>query len=163
MELADATLARLQEQGLLLAYASELGFIDDMADLTRRDLETVGIPSRLMELNEIDNSALARESVMLFLTSTTGSGDAPFAADQFCSEIMAAPVELAHLHFGLLSAGDTDYDEFCGFGLALRDWLLASGAQPLFAPVDIDCEEDAAIRHWRQLVRLTFARKPAHA
>lgn len=163
VDLPAATRQTLCERGLLLAFASEMGFVNDMVDMTQRDLEAVGIAARPLELNDVDTAMLQREQVVLFLTSTTGSGDAPFVADQFSEHIMAAPATLAHLHFALLSAGDTDYDEFCGFGHALRDWLLASGARPVFAPVDIDDEEEAAIRHWRHNVKQVFATEPAHA
>lgn len=163
IELSAATRQTLRERGLLLAFASEMGFIDDMVDMTQRDLEAAGMATRPLELNDVTVTELQREPIVLFLTSTTGSGDAPFAADQFSEHVMTAPAALAGLQFGLLSAGDSDYDEFCGFGHALRDWLLASGARPLFAPVDIDDEEEATIRHWRHNISQVFAPEPAHA
>ena len=157
IDLPAAMLQRIHEQGLLLAYASETGFIDEVADMTQHDLESLGIVVRPVELDEVDSELLQRETPVLFMTSTTGSGDAPFAADRFWTEVMAEPADLAHLHFGLLCAGDTDYDNFCGFGRELRDWLLASGAEPLFAPIEVDCEEEETIERWRRQVKQLFA------
>lgn len=161
VKLSTDTMQRIRERGVLLACASETGFIDDMADMTRRDLKSAGIPVHLVELNEVDAAVLSRETPVLFMTSTTGSGDAPFAADRFCEEVMTESVNLAHLYFGLLSAGDRSYDTFCGFGHELRDWLLANGARPLFDPVDVDCEDDEATRHWRHHVKHVFAKQAA--
>lgn len=161
--LSIATRQSLCKRGLLLAYASEMGFIDDMVALTQSDIEAVDIPTRLLELNEVSTAALIQEPVVLFLASTTGSGDAPFAADRFCNDIMTAPAALSPLYFGLLCAGDSDYDEYCGFGHTLRDWLLASGARPLFTPVEIDDEEETAIRRWRHQLRQSFAAESVHA
>lgn len=157
------TLQRLHDQGLLLAFASETGFIDDMADTTARDLKAVGIKTRPAELNEVNHKTLAQEDIVLFMTSTTGSGDAPFAADRFWADVIAQTADLSHLTYALLSAGDSDYDEFCGFGRELRDWLQASGAQSLFEPIDIDCEDEAAIEYWRRHIKHAFAREPVNA
>src|SRR5699024_1314788 len=122
-----------------------------------------GVSARLLELNDVSSAILAQEPVALFLTSTTGSGDAPFAADRFCTEVMAANADLATLHFGLLCAGDSDYEEYCGFGFALYRWLCASGARPLFTPVTVDDEEEAAIELWRQQAKRAMNAETTHA
>lgn len=139
--------------GVLLAYASQTGFIDEVAETTRSDLEADGMAVRLAELGDVDWQTLAREPLILFMTSTTGDGDAPFAAEPFSDELMAAPVDLSHLRFGLLCAGDLSYNNFCGFGHRLRDWLTASGANALFEPIDVDCEDDETVERWRCCVR----------
>lgn len=146
-----------REKSLVLAYASETGFIEGVAELTRRDLESAGITVRLTELDELDATALVHTTAVLFMASTTGNGDAPFAAARFREDVMVEPVNLSHLRFGLLCAGDLDYEIFCGFGHRLRDWLLASGARPLFESIDVDCEDDRAVEQWRHQVMQTFS------
>lgn len=145
------------EENVLLAYASETGFIDDIAEIIRCDLESAGLSVRLAELGELDIPTLARETPILFMTSTTGAGDPPFAAEPFCDEIMAKPADLSHLRFGLLCAGDLSYENFCGFGHRLRDWLWASGARALFEPIDVDCEDDETVEQWRRYIRQVFS------
>jgi sulfite reductase (NADPH) flavoprotein alpha-component len=103
-------------------------------------------------VDAIDSSTLAalREaSRALFVVSTTGDGEPPDMAVAFARQAMAQPTDLAHLRYGLLALGDSDYEEFCGFGRQLQRWLRASGAQALFDPVEVDDEDAAALRHWQ--------------
>lgn len=148
---------------VLLAYASQTGFIDDVAEITRCDLEAAGIRVRLAELGDVDPQTLARETSILFMTSTTGDGDAPFAAEPFSDEVMAASADLSHLRFGLLCAGDLSYDNFCGFGHRLRDWLTTSGANALFETIDVDCEDDETVERWRCCVRQVLPTVAMHS
>lgn len=153
----------VSSDSILLAYASQTGFIDDVAEIMRCDLEAAGIPVRLAELGDVDPQTLARETSILFMTSTTGDGDAPFAAEPFSDEVMADSADLSHLRFGLLSAGDLSYDNFCGFGHRLRDWLTANGANALFEPIDVDCEDDETIERWRCCVRQVLTPVAMHS
>ncbi len=135
-----------------VAYASETGFVEDLADRIERDLVSAGIAVQLMELDDLDAETLRDTSPILFMVSTTGDGDPPFIARDFDADVMAAPLDLSQLRFGLLSAGDSSYDTFCGFGHRLCQWLQASGACPLFEPVYVDCEDGRAVRQWRRSV-----------
>lgn len=153
----------LSTDSLLLAYASQTGFIDEVADITRGDLEAAGIPVRLAELGDVDSQTLARETSILFMTSTTGDGDAPFAAEPFSDEVMAGSADLSHLRFGLLCAGDLSYNNFCGFGHRLRDWLTANGANALFESIDVDCEDDETVERWRCCVRQVLSAGEMHS
>lgn len=147
---------------ILVAYASQTGFIDEVAGIMRGDLEGAGIPVRLAELGDVDSQTLARETWVLFMTSTTGDGDAPFAAEPFSDDTMAEPADLSHLRFGLLCAGDLSYDNFCGFGHRLRDWLAASGANALFEPIDVDNEDGETVERWRCCVRQVLTTVELH-
>lgn len=66
----------------------------------------------------------------------------------------------SHLRYGLLSAGDSNYPTFCGFGQRLHTWLQASGARLLFEPVDVDCEDEMAVQRWRVAHALSRDRPP---
>lgn len=163
VELSAAAKQHIAEHGLLLAYASETGFIEDVAETLEEELQAAGVPTVLLEMDDVDTTVLQKRTTILFMTSTTGSGDAPFSADSFWQDVMAESIDLAHLHFGLLTAGDSDYDTFCGFGHELRDWLVANGAQPLFQPIDVDGEDEDAIDLWRRQVKNIFAATGAAA
>jgi sulfite reductase (NADPH) flavoprotein alpha-component len=67
---------------------------------------------------------------------------------------MRQPQALTSLHYGLLMLGDSDYEDFCGFGRALQHWLQQSGATPLFDPVEVDNGDPAALRHWQHHLAL---------
>lgn len=151
------------DAGITLAYASETGFIEDITDLTERDLTSAGIPPRLLELDDLKTETLHNTSPILFMVSTTGDGDPPFTAQDFDADVMTTSIDLSQLSFGLLAAGDTSYDTFCGFGHRLCQWLQANGAHPLFEPVYVDGEDERAIRQWRQSVIRVLAPDEASA
>ena len=50
--------------------------------------------------------------------------------------------------------GDSDYEDYCGFGRQLQRWLQANGAQPLFDPVEVDSEDEASLRHWQHCLAM---------
>jgi sulfite reductase (NADPH) flavoprotein alpha-component len=141
--------------GPLVCFASQTGFAERLARQTVDALRESGHPARLSSLAGMDASALAGETSLLFVVSTTGEGDAPDAVAGFIRQ-MRSPAELRGLRYGVLALGDRGYDDFCGFGHALDRWLRASNATPWFDLVEVDNGDDGALRHWqRQLGRLT--------
>ncbi|MEO7065905.1 MAG: sulfite reductase flavoprotein subunit alpha [Rhodanobacter sp.] len=137
------------DTAILVAYASQTGFAEQLARQTFESLGSAGVPARLEPLGELTLNDLASAGRVLFVTSTTGDGDPPDDALSFASHVMASPALLTNLHYGLLALGDRDYEDFCGFGRQLRQWLQTSGAQPLFDPVEVDSEDEASLRHWQ--------------
>lgn len=131
-----------------MVYASETGFTEEIAERTQRRLESAGVSAHLLEMDDLDAAMLTRTAPILFVVSTTGDGDPPLAAEAFSEDVMGAPAYLPHLRYGLLNAGDSDYPIFCGFGHRLQEWLQAAGAQALFHPIDVDCEDETAVRQW---------------
>ena len=130
-------------------YASQTGLAEQLARQTWQSLQTAGVPSRVDAIDASTLAALRDTSRALFVVSTTGDGEPPDMAVAFAHQAMANAADLAGVHYGLLALGDSDYDEFCGFGRQLQRWLRASGAQALFDPVEVDDEDAAALRHWQ--------------
>ncbi|WP_109124811.1 sulfite reductase flavoprotein subunit alpha [Dyella sp. C11] len=141
--------AQSSQQALLVAYASQTGTAEQWAKQTAHSLQKAGTSVSLIELGQLDVAMLAVTDRVLFVASTTGEGDAPDSAARFVMQAMRAPQALAGLRYGLLSLGDSDYEDFCGFGRALQHWLQQSGAAPLFDPVEVDNGDAAALRHWQ--------------
>ena len=140
----------------LIAVASQTGFGDELAEMTRKALTDAGRQAQVRAFSDIDAEAMRSASQVLFIASTTGEGDAPDSASGFLRRIMTGDADLSGLNYGLLSLGDSSYAEYCGFGRALDAWLRASGAEPLFDAVEVDNGDPAAVRHWQgQLSRLT--------
>jgi sulfite reductase (NADPH) flavoprotein alpha-component len=130
-------------------YASQTGLAEQLARQTWQSLQTAGVPSRVDAIDGSTLAALRDTPRALFVVSTTGDGEPPDMASAFAREAMANAADLAGLRYGLLVLGDSDYDEFCGFGRQLQRWLRASGARALFDPVEVDDEDAAALRHWQ--------------
>lgn len=148
----------LLDTTVLVAYASQTGFAEQLARQTFESLVSADVSVRIEPLGALTLDDLSSADRVLFVVSTTGEGDPPDDALIFASRAMRSTASLPTLRYGLLALGDRDYEDFCGFGQQLRRWLQASGAQPLFDPVEVDSEDEASLRHWQhQLATLSGA------
>jgi sulfite reductase (NADPH) flavoprotein alpha-component len=135
---------------LLLAYASQTGYAEQLARRTADALRAGGMAVHLTSLGTVDAATLAQARLALFVVSTTGEGDPPDAAAAFVRDVLEQPAALGALRYGLLALGDREYRHFCAFGRRLDAWLRGSGAQPLFDAVEVDDGDDGALRHWQR-------------
>ncbi|MWL90942.1 sulfite reductase flavoprotein subunit alpha [Cupriavidus sp. SW-Y-13] len=135
----------------LVAYASQTGFAEQLAEQTARALQGAGMPVQLLSFTDLDGSHLAACDRALFLVSTTGEGDAPDSASGFARRLLSGttPDALKQLRYGVLALGDSSYAGFCAFGHALSGWLQRHHAQPLFDMVEVDNGDAGALRHWQ--------------
>lgn len=134
-----------------VAYASQTGQAEELALQTAQALHTAGVPVRLAPLSQISLADLQQADRLLCIASTYGEGDPPDSAVAFARQVMANGVAtLSHLHVGMLALGDKTYAHFCGFGRALDQWLMDSGAQALFERIDVDKSDGDALQRWRQ-------------
>ncbi len=139
-------------------YASQTGFAEQLARQTMQSLQYAGVVTSMVALDSLTPTDLAAGDAALFVVSTTGDGDAPDDALAFFTAHMQQAADLRHLRYGLLALGDSDYEDFCGFGHTLQRWLHASGAQPMFDLVEVDSEDEGALRRWQyHLATLTGA------
>jgi sulfite reductase (NADPH) flavoprotein alpha-component len=136
--------------GWIVAYASQTGNAEELAQQTANTLKLAGIAARLCELSDLNDADLQQAERVLFLVSTYGEGDAPDAAAAFAGRLMTTQLPLPRLHYAVLALGDRSYAQFCGFGRALDQWLRAQGAQSLFPSVEVDRSAIEAIGQWRQ-------------
>jgi sulfite reductase (NADPH) flavoprotein alpha-component len=129
-------------------HASETGVAEDLAVETCRRLKKTGRATRLLSLEAADPLGLSGCQQELFLASTSGDGEPPYTADGFADRYMRTAASLSTLQFAVLALGDRRYDAFCAFGRRLHEWLLASGARPLFDLLEMDDEDPATSRQW---------------
>lgn len=134
---------------VLVAWASQTGFAQELAERTAATLASADVAVRMRELSQVDAATLAATPRALFVASTTGEGDPPDPALAFVRDMMAMPAALPSLQFAVLALGDREYDHFCGFGHRLDQWLRQSGATPLFDLVEVDNGDAGALRHWQ--------------
>ncbi|AZS20255.1 MULTISPECIES: sulfite reductase flavoprotein subunit alpha [unclassified Caulobacter] len=151
---AASALSQGSGEPVLVAYASQTGFAEELATATAKALSDAGAPVTLKDLSAVTAGDLAGRA--LFLVSTTGEGDAPDPARAFIRDVMKTKANLSALRYGVLALGDSSYAHYCAFGRSLDAWLAGQGAQPLFDRVEVDDADPAALRHWQvQLATLT--------
>ena len=152
---AQATSAASAEPPMLVAWASQTGFANALAERSAAALQAGGNNVIVLPLDQVDAQRLASTRRALFIASTTGEGDPPDHALRFLREVMPQASALPDLHYALLALGDREYLDFCAFGRQLDEWLRSRGAQPLFDRVDVDNADEAALRHWQyELIRI---------
>ncbi|AKC87631.1 flavodoxin domain-containing protein [Pseudoxanthomonas suwonensis] len=137
------------EPPLLVAWASQTGFAQVLAERSAAMLREGGVPVRVLPLEAVDAVLLGETRRALFVASTTGEGDPPDHALAFLRRTMAQPLSLAGLEYALLALGDREYQDFCAFGRQLDGWLGARGARALFDRVEVDNADQASLRHWQ--------------
>jgi sulfite reductase (NADPH) flavoprotein alpha-component len=136
----------------LVVHASQTGSAESLAQRSAALLATGGLAARAVCISALDRDRLASATRILFVASTYGEGDAPDAAAPFAGRLMAAGVDLAHLHYGVLALGDKNYANYCGFGRALDAWLAQQGATRLFDRIDVDRGDAHALAEWQHHV-----------
>lgn len=137
---------------VLVVWASQTGFAQQLAQRTAAHLRAAGHRTRLRALDQVDAGLLGESHQVLFVASTTGEGDPPDHTQAFLSRVMPQPLQLPQLHYAVLALGDRTYDHYCAFGHQLDEWLRTHGAQPLFDIVEVDNADADALRHWQQLL-----------
>jgi sulfite reductase (NADPH) flavoprotein alpha-component len=137
---------------LLVAYASQSGYAEQLAKQTARSLQAANVPSRVRSLAEISIDELASTERALFVVSTYGEGDPPDAGLAFVNTVMNRAPTLSRLGYGVLALGDRTYRNFCGFGRTLDTWLQRQCAVPMFDLIEVDNADEAALLHWQRHV-----------
>lgn len=151
---AAATTAQDGEPPLLVAWASQTGFAEELAERSAGSLRDAGVAADLVELSQLTIERLSTARRALFVVSTTGEGDPPDRALEFAAGIMATPRSLPDLAYAVLALGDREYSNYCGFGHAIDTWLRASDASLLFDLVEVDNGDRGALRHWQHHLSL---------
>ncbi|EJN06165.1 flavodoxin domain-containing protein [Herbaspirillum sp. YR522] len=136
-------------QSLLLVFASQTGFAEQLALQSAQCLRRGGLAVRVLPLARLTEDDLCGATRALFIASTTGEGDAPDMAAGFAQRMQHQAAPLPQLSFGVLALGDRSYTQYCVFGHALARWLQRRQARPLFDVVEVDNGDEGALRHWQ--------------
>lgn len=146
----------------LVGFASQNGFAERLAWQAASRLQAGGAAVQVRSLGQLNEGDLCGAERALFVVSTFGDGEAPDSARGFVRRVLGNECELGHLQYALLGLGDSQYRRFCAFARQLDQWLQQQGARALFAPVEADGGDIAALQVWReQLGRLSGSRPPA--
>ena len=137
-----------REFSLIVGYGTDMGNAEDAAMTLTEMLETIGIESEAIELNQIDVADLQTATHFFVVTSTFGDGEFPDNATLFWEAISGETARLDHLSFSVLALGDSSYDLFCHAGKVLDERLEELGATRLVERVDIDGFYEQPAKAW---------------
>ncbi|MDQ0193037.1 bifunctional nitrate reductase/sulfite reductase flavoprotein subunit alpha [Paenibacillus wynnii] len=132
-----------------IVWASQTGNAEDAAQDCAHKLRSAGHDTRLVNMNEYPLTDLSQERFVLFVTSTFGAGDPPDNGEYFWRSLNTdhAP-GLSNLHYAVLAFGDSNFDQFCGFGRNLDTRLEQLGAQRFYDCVDCDTDFEEQVESW---------------
>ncbi|NWW45386.1 MTRR reductase, partial [Pedionomus torquatus] len=120
----------------LLLYATQKGQAKAIAEEIWQQAGAHGLEADMHCISEMDKYNLETEKdPVVIVISTTGTGDPPDTARKFLRKIRDAalpPDHFAHLQYGLLGLGDSEYTFFCNGGKTVDRRLQELGAQHFY-------------------------------
>ncbi|NXC21049.1 MTRR reductase, partial [Corythaeola cristata] len=120
----------------LLLYATQKGQAKAIAEEIWQQAGAHGLEADMHCMSEVDKYNLETEKdPVVIVISTTGTGDPPDTARKFVKQIQDAtlsPDHFAHLQYGLLGLGDSEYTFFCNGGKTVDRRLQELGARHFY-------------------------------
>lgn len=144
-----------------ILFATETGASEEVARSLGQAAEQNGLQASVMDMADCNAATLSTLDVAFFVASTTGDGDAPYAAEAFFAELCSEQGDrLDHLRYAVLALGDSTYERFCAAGRRLDDALARRGASRLLPLVECDIDYDEPAAQWRIAVLGSVSAKP---
>lgn len=133
---------------VLVVYASQTGTAQTLAQMTAQRLKAAAQPILFRSLDELTPAELGNASMAMFIVSTYGDGEAPDQAQGMIQSLLGKDQALPALSFAILALGDRQYGQFCGFGIELRQSLLAARAIERFPMLKADQADPVVLNEW---------------
>ncbi|MFT3714746.1 MAG: sulfite reductase subunit alpha [Gordonia sp. (in: high G+C Gram-positive bacteria)] len=135
--------------GLLIAYGTQTGNAERIAEQAVDAAAEHGLTARLAEMSDLTVADLAAAGRLLVVVSTYGEGDMPDDADDLWSELAdASAPRLEGVSFAVCGLGDTAYDGFCQAAKNFDARLAELGAERVTDRVDCDVDFQRPADAW---------------
>ncbi len=135
---------------IAVLYASQSGTAEGLARKVAKELKSKGHIASLVSLEGYTPAALLDERYAVIIASTYGEGDAPDAVQPFYEQLCLEHFPCCeNLSYSVLALGDSNYEQFCKFGIDLDNKLAALGANRIADRIDCDVDLDEPFAKWK--------------
>jgi sulfite reductase (NADPH) flavoprotein alpha-component len=131
-------------------YASQSGTAEGLARKVAKELKAKGHVISLLSLEGYTPAALIAERYAILVASTYGEGDAPDAVQPFYEQLCLEHFPCCeNLSYAVLALGDSNYENFCKFGIDLDTRLASLAATRLCDRIDCDVDLEEPFSQWK--------------
>lgn len=140
-----------EREKITILWGSQTGNCEVLAKKTSKALSKVGFSPEVVDMAAYQHEQLAKEQIVLILTSTYGDGEPPDNAMDLHAWLLSAEApKLEGVRYAILALGDTDYPDFCQCGIEFDNRLTELGAKKILDRVDCDVDYDEAYAGWQK-------------